>query len=53
MILTVLDPDAMYAQALAAGARAVSVVTEEHGWRIGRVADPFGHHWEIGRPLAS
>ena len=53
MILTVLDPDAMYAQALAAGARAVSAVTEEHGWRIGRVADPFGHHWEIGRPLAS
>ena len=24
---------------------------EEHGWRLGRVADPFGHHWEIGTPL--
>jgi PhnB protein len=26
-------------------------VAEEHGWRMGRIADPFGHHWEIGRPL--
>jgi PhnB protein len=26
-------------------------VMEEHGWRLGRIIDPFGHHWEIGRPL--
>jgi PhnB protein len=24
---------------------------EAYGWRIGRVRDPFGHHWEIGKPL--
>jgi len=23
----------------------------KHGWRLGRVKDPFGHHWEIGKPL--
>jgi len=23
----------------------------EHGWRLGGIADPFGHHWEIGKPL--
>jgi PhnB protein len=26
-------------------------VAEDYGWRLGRVVDPFGHHWEIGRPL--
>ena len=51
MILTVDDPDAVFEQALAAGATQVFAVSEEHGWRIGRVADPFGHHWEIGKPL--
>ena len=52
MILTVPDPDAMFAQALAAGAQAVVAVQNEYGWRLGRVVDPFGHHWEIGHPLA-
>lgn len=52
MILTVADPDAVFAQALAAGATEVYPVTVSHGWRLGRLADPFGHHWEIGRPLA-
>ena len=52
MILTVPDPDAVFAQALAAGAHAVVAVEEAYGWRVGRVVDPFGHHWEIGRPLA-
>jgi PhnB protein len=51
MILTVGDPDAMFAQALAAGARQIVAVEEAYGWRIGRVVDPFGHHWEIGHPL--
>ena len=49
MILTVADPDAVFARALAAGAKAVYPVMEEHGWRVGRVVDPFGVHWEIGR----
>ena len=52
MIFTVPDPDAMFAKALAAGAREVWAVEEAYGWRVGRVVDPFGHHWEIGRPLA-
>jgi PhnB protein len=52
IILTVADPDAVFARAIAAGASQVFAVTEEHGWRLGRVVDPFGHHWEIGRPLA-
>jgi PhnB protein len=52
MILTVADPDAVVAQAVAAGATAVAPVYEDHGWRVGRIADPSGHHWEIGRPLA-
>jgi PhnB protein len=51
LILTVPDPDALFAQALAAGARVVYPVEEAHGWRVGRLVDPFGHHWEIGRPL--
>jgi PhnB protein len=53
MILTVPDPDVMFAKALEAGAREVVAVKEDYGWRLGRVVDPFGHHWEIGRPLAS
>jgi len=51
MILTVPDPDALFKQALNAGATQVFPVVEEYGWRLGRVVDPFGHHWEIGRPL--
>jgi PhnB protein len=53
MLLTVSDPDSMFAKAVAAGAREVHPVYEEHGWRVGRVVDPFGHHWEIARPVAS
>jgi len=53
MILTVPDPDTMFAKALAAGARGVIPVEEAYGWRLGRVVDPFGHHWEIGCPLVS
>jgi len=52
IIFTVADPDAMFERALKAGATQVWAVTEEHGWRVGRVADPFGHQWEIGRPVA-
>jgi PhnB protein len=52
MILTVADPDSVFAQALAAGASEVFPVGEEHGWRLGRLVDPFGLHWEIGHQLA-
>jgi PhnB protein len=52
MVLTVDDPDGMFANAIGAGASQVSPVTDQsYGWRVGRVLDPFGHHWEIGRPL--
>lgn len=51
IILTVADPDAVFARALAAGASQVYAVVEEHGWRVGRVVDPFGHHWEIARQI--
>ena len=52
IIVTVNDPDSMFAQALAAGAVEVSPVSENYGWRVGRLVDPFGHHWEIGKPLS-
>ncbi len=53
MILTVADPDSLFNQALKAGATQVFPVGEEHGWRLGRLEDPFGLHWEIGRPTQS
>ncbi len=51
MIMTVADPDAVIRKAITAGAAEVVAIAEEHGWRVGRVVDPFGHHWEIGREL--
>ncbi|MEO8910529.1 MAG: VOC family protein [Gemmatimonadaceae bacterium] len=51
MIWTVADPDSACRRALGAGASEIFPVTEEHGWRVGRLVDPFGHHWEIGRQL--
>ena len=51
MILTVADPDAAFARTVAAGAKEISPVANQHGWRVGRVVDPFGHHWEIGRQV--
>jgi len=53
MVLTVDDPDAVYAQAVSAGAAEVAPVEDQpYEWRVGRVLDPFGHHWEIGKPLS-
>jgi PhnB protein len=53
MVMVVADPDAVFARAVKAGATVVVPVEDkEYGWRIGRIADPFGHHWEIGKPLA-
>jgi PhnB protein len=53
MILTVADPEAVFAKALAAGASEVSPVGDQHGWRLGRLVDPMGLHWEIGYQLDS
>jgi PhnB protein len=51
MVVVVDDPHTVYDHAVAAGATVVCPVTDEHAWRIGKVLDPFGHHWEIGKPL--
>jgi PhnB protein len=51
MILTVANPDALFAQALEAGATQIYPVSEEHGWRLGQLVDPFGLRWEIGHQL--
>jgi PhnB protein len=52
-LLVVDEPEQVVQQALAAGATETSPVGEEHGWRLGRIVDPFGHEWEIGRPLGA
>lgn len=52
LVMTVEDPDASFDRAVAAGATVVTPVDDRYGWRLGRLADPFGHHWEIGKPLA-
>jgi PhnB protein len=51
MLLIVDDPAWYVERAKAAGATEVYPVAEEHGWRLGRIEDPYGHHWEIGKPL--
>ena len=51
MLLLVDEPDAAIARAVAAGASEVYPAADEHGWRLGRIRDPFGHPWEIGHPL--
>ena len=53
LVLVVDDPNSVHAQALAAGAKQVWPVREENGWFMGRVMDPYGHHWEIGKPLGT
>jgi len=53
MVLTVDNPDEVFSRAIEAGATVISCVADQpYGWRVGRFADPFGHHWEVGRPLA-
>jgi PhnB protein len=53
MILSVDDPDAVFEQAIAAGAAVVAPIHEDYGWRTGRVTDPFGHDWEMSKQLSS
>ena len=52
MIMTVSDPDAAFDRAITAGATVVWPVSNKYGWRLGRIVDPYGHHWEIGKPLS-
>jgi PhnB protein len=51
MVMIVQDPDAAFDRAVSAGATVVWPVSDQYGWRLGRIVDPFGHHWEIGKPL--
>ena len=52
LVLIVEHPDAVFDRAIGAGAKVVwPVADQRYGWRIGRLVDPFGHHWEIGKPL--
>jgi PhnB protein len=51
MVMIVEDPDAAFERTVAAGATVVWPVSNQYGWRLGRIVDPFGHHWEIGKPL--
>ena len=47
------DPDAVAKRALAAGATEVFPMEDQsYGMRQGRVEDPYGHHWLVGKPLA-
>jgi PhnB protein len=52
LILVVDNPDAVFDRAVRAGEAIVWPVEDRsYGWRVGRVADPFGHQWEISKPL--
>jgi PhnB protein len=52
-LVMVKDTESVVRQAIAAGATESSPVSNEHGWRLGRVIGPFGHEWEIGVPLGA
>lgn len=51
LLLVVADPRSVVERAVALGATEILAVQEEHGWLLGRIEDPYGHHWEIGKPL--
>ena len=50
--LLVGDPDRLAKRAVANGATQIAPIAEQsYGLRQGRFADPYGHHWLIGRAL--
>ncbi len=52
LVMVVEDPDAVFSRAIEAGGTVVWPVSDkEYGWRVGRLVDPYGHHWEIGKPI--
>lgn len=53
VLLIVDDPPGVQARAISAGATEKSPVDHEHGWLVGRILDPYGHEWEIGKPLTA
>ena len=52
-LLIVDDPEAVFHHAVTAGATPTAPPANEHGWWLARITDPFGHQWEIGRPLGT
>ena len=52
LLLVVDEPQAVIDRAVGLGARQVYAAEAQHGWLLGRLEDPFGHHWEIGKPLS-
>ncbi|MBK7403683.1 MAG: VOC family protein [Phycisphaerales bacterium] len=51
LLLLVDDPAAVCARAVEAGAILLAPVADAYGWRIGRIVDPAGHHWEVATEL--
>jgi PhnB protein len=51
LLLIAEQPHDVVRKALSLGAIEISPVSEEHGWLLGRIDDPYGHRWEIGHPL--
>ncbi len=50
--LEVADPDGFAKNAIAGGAKEMFPVQDrEYGRRDGRIVDPFGHQWVMGRGL--
>jgi PhnB protein len=44
LLLRAEDPKAIHARALTLGAKQLAPVEQSHGWLVGRIFDPFGHH---------
>lgn len=51
LLLVVEDPEAAVTRAVDLGSRLVTPVQRDYGWLLGRICDPFGHHWEVGHPV--
>lgn len=46
------DPDALFNQAITAGASQLSPMQDfDYGYRQGAIKDPFGHEWSIGKRI--
>jgi PhnB protein len=52
-LLYVADPDALYQQALAAGATSLMPPTDQSYGRIGGVEDALGNQWFFSRPVTA
>jgi PhnB protein len=52
-MLYVGDPDALYQQAIAAGAKSVMPLSDQPYGRVGGVEDPVGNQWFFSRPVTA